>query len=254
MQVTAEEAGRMLREQQRQLNNGRMLPPTLARISQLMKAEAFPICNVGPWMHHIERASFHLVIPAYDPKKDTDGLGYAASPLIDLIRREAKIIDEIEFGYFEDDGHWFANDCIGIGTSIHPMNRLDQYGVFVPAGKLPTAAEIAEAKRKLMLYRDRLITEARDAYDLGPAERAAVIGERHLWAGREAGINESWVHHQHAQEAKQCKSCGKFNPDGIAKCPCGNIINFELHFAIEDEQRRRLAEWEEQQTRPDKKK
>jgi hypothetical protein len=250
--ITAEEAGRIVMEEQRKLNNSRRLPVTLDRIRVLMQEEAFPICNVGPWTHQIRRGPISFDIPGYDPALDDKNLGYAESALQPSVHRMAKIIDEHEFGWFEDDGHYVARDLIGVGFGLHPHNSLVQYGVFVPEGKHATATEIAAAKGQLSAYRDRLIQEARDAYDKGPAERAATIGERHLWAARSVGLNEKWVHGQHTQESVQCASCGRFNAAGVAKCQCGMILDFDLHFKIETEQRRRLAEYElDQQTKPD---
>ncbi len=255
--LTAQEAEQIISAEQRKLNNSRRLPVTLDRIRLLMQEEAFPICNVGPWLHQIRRGCISIDIPAYDPAQDDKKQGYSESPLQPSVRRDAKIIDENEFGWTEDDGHTAALDLIGVGFGLHPHNSLLQYGVFVPKGKRPTPQEIAAAKAELSNYRDRLIQEARDAYDKGPAERAATIGERHLWAARSVGLNEKWVHGQHTQESVQCASCGRFNAAGVAKCQCGTIIDFDLHFKIESEQKRRLREYEEQQleqqTRPGKK-
>jgi hypothetical protein len=242
--LSAAEAAQIIGEEQRKLANSRRLPITLERIRILMRDEAFPVCNVGPWEHRVDRACFSLVIPGYDPATDDKKLGYAPSELIDSVRREAKIVDENEFSWFEDDGHVFARDCIGLGFGLLAHNCLVQYGVFVPNGKRPTPEEIAAAQEQLRLYRDRLIQDARVAYDKGPIERGAVIGDRHLWAARSAGINEAWVHHQHTQESKQCTSCGKFNPAGIAMCQCGQIIDFELYVKNESQQRAMKAEVE----------
>ncbi len=260
--ITAEEAGRIVAADQQRLNNSRRMPVTLDRIRVLMQEEAFPICNVGPWAHSIRRGCISIDVPAYELQKDEKKLGYAESALQPSVRREAKIIDENEFGWFEDDGHVAALDLIGVGFGLHPHNSLVQWGVFVPAGKRPTSAEVQRAREILVDTRDSLIVEARAAYDGGPEERRALFsngrGDRHLWAARSAGINEPWVHGQHTQESVRCASCGRFNPAGVAKCPCGTIIDFDLHFRIEGEQKRRLKEFEDKQleeaTRPGKKK
>lgn len=245
--VTAQEMAALVAEDQRKLNNGRRLPVTLDRIRMLMQEESFPICNVGPWPYHCERGSLIVDIPAYDPKKDKAKAGCAMSAPQPSIRREAKIIDEHEFGWIEDDGHMVARELVGVGFGLHPMNSLVQYGVFVPDGALPTPEEIAAAKGQLLAYRNRLIEEARDAYDKGPEERKAVISDKHLWAAREAGIDEKWVHHQHTQESVRCDMCGKYNPSGVAKCQCGTILDFELYRKIEARQQEQLLEL---QTRP----
>lgn len=252
--VTAAEAGQLIAQEQRQLNAGRSLPPTLARIRQLQAEEVFPICNVGPWDYRLERASLMVYVPAYDASKDHKKLGYAASEPMPDVRREAKIINEDEFGYFEDDGRQVARDLIGIGFGLPGRNALTQYGVFVPAGKTPTKEEVADAQRQLSECVDRLIAEARDAYDKGPVERAAVITERHLWAARQRGLNEAWVHHQHTQQSQQCEMCGKFNPSGIAKCACGHIVDIDLFKRLAAKQKQQLDEMElEEATKPARK-
>ncbi len=240
--ITAQEAHQIIAEEQRQLNNGRSLPLTLDRIRLLMKEESFPICNVGPWSHRCERGCLSVVIPAYDPKNDPEKLGYAKSEPMPSIRREAKIVSETEFGWVEDDGHFVARDLIGIGFGLAPQNSLVQYGVFVPAGRDATLEEIAAAKLELSRYYDRLIEEARDAYDKGPEERKNVISDRHLLAARVRGLDEKWVHHQHTQESVKCEMCGKFNPAGVAKCQCGTILDFDLYQRLQAKQDRMLEE------------
>lgn len=255
MPVTAAEAAQEVAAWHRSMNGGRVLPPTLSRLRRLQQEETFPICNVGPWPYRIERGSISVFIPAYDAKADTQKLGYSKSEPMPEVRREAKIISEDEYSYFEDDGRQVALDMIGIGFGLRRQSALDQYGVFVPAGSEPTHEEIQEAKGKLSLCIDRLIEEARDAYDKGPAERKATIDpDRHLWAARQRGINEPWVHHQHTQENTQCTMCGKFNPQGIAMCQCGNILDMPLYAKLKANQKKQLEELElEEATKPHKK-
>ena len=240
------------------MNGGLMLPPTLARIRQLQEDEVFSICNVGPWDYRLERGALLVYVPAYDAAEDSAKLGYAASDPRPVIQREAKIINEDEYGYFEDDGHQVALDLIGVGFGLPGSNSLLQYGVFVPAGNLPTKDEIAEARKRLSGCIDNLIQDARDAYDKGPAERKAVINERHLWAARQRGITEPWVHYQHSQQSIRCESCGQFCPDDVARCRCGNIINFDIekrNLIRRKQQERELGELElEIATAPPKKK
>lgn len=252
--VTAAEAAQEVQQWAQKMNGSRSLPPTLARIRKLQTEEVFSICNIGPWPHRLERGCLIVDVPAYDPALDHDTLGYAASIPMPDVRREAKIINEDEFGYFEDDGRMVARDMIGIGHSLPISQSLVQYGVFVPEGKHPSKEEIHAAHKQLNGTIDRLISEARQAYDKGPVEREKVINERHLWAARKRGINEAWVHHQHTQESIACEMCGQFNPAAVAKCKCGNIINFELYKRIVAKQQEQMAELElETATKPAKK-
>lgn len=248
--ISAAEAAQIIREEQRQLNTA-VLPPTLNRIRELQKAETFCICNVGPWEYRLERAALHIHVPAYDPAADTQKKGYTASEPLPCIFREAKLTGgggetPLEYGWIEDDGRQVALDMIGVGFGLAPQNALVQYGVFVPAGPAPTKEEVAEAQRQLGKYADRLIAEAREASDRGTNELAALLGTsgqaRHLWAARFRSIEEKWVHHQHTQESVRCDMCGRFNPAGIAKCQCGQILDFDLYKKLQIQQEQMLQE------------
>lgn len=241
MPVDAAEAHRIVNAEMQKLNNNRRLPATLPRLRKMISEDVVFICNVGPWARLLETASLKgFFIPAYDPSKDKEGLGYVKSKPIPAIFRTAKIVSEDEFGYIEDDGMQVALEAIGIGHSLNPQNLLTVEGFFVPQGKEATKAEIARAQQELSRYFDRLIEEARDAYDKGPAERKAVIGERHLLAATTRGIDEPWVHHKHTQENVRCAMCGKFNPSGVAKCQCGSILDVELFMRLQAQQEKML--------------
>lgn len=240
--LSADEAAQIIAQEQRQLNTA-VLPPTLKRIREMQQKEVFSICNVGPWPYKLERAAMHVFIPGYDPKIHKKG--YASSAPIPCIVREAKLTGgggetPLEYSYIEDDGHDVALDMIGVGFGLPQRNSLIQYGVFVPAGFEPTETEVAAARQQLVGYQDRLIAEARQAFDKSREELAnllqADVEGRHLWAARARGVDEAWVHHQHTQESVRCDSCGKYNPPDIAKCACGRIINFDVYVKIEKEQ------------------
>lgn len=240
MPISANEAAAIISQKERELSNSRKLPPTLERIRVLMQEEYVLICNVGPWPQKIERGQFYFHVPGYDAAKDPDKKGYSQSAPIPSIFRHAYVANEDNYGYFEDDGRQVAWEAIGVGFGMNPMNSLVPEGLFVPEGKEPTATEINKARKALSDYFDKLIAEARDAYDKGPTERAAVIGDRHLLAAHSRGLDEKWVHHQHTQESVRCEMCGKFNPQGVAKCQCGTILDFELYQKIEAHQQKMM--------------
>jgi len=238
--ISAQEAAQIIHENvTKPMNLGRRLPTTLERIRLLMREESFPICNVGPWPHQIDRACLHITIPGYDPAKHPKG--YAESDPMPSVWREAKIVDENEFGWFEDEGRYVARDCIGIGFGLPQRNSLVHWGVFVPDGKEPTPQEIAAARARLKETGNALIQEAREAYDQGPRERAAVINDRHLYFARQFGINEGWVHSLHTQESVRCEMCGTFNPAGVAKCQkCNEVIDFALFAKLKARQEEQM--------------
>ncbi len=252
--VTYEEASQIVSQEQKKLNS-RRLPPTLLMISKLMAEQSIYACNVGPWGHVCDRPSLLVVIPPYDAKADTMKMGYAKSDPFPAIHRFAKIVSEDEMGWCEDDGRTVLRDLIGDGFGLPAGQSLTRYGVFVPADKLPTNQEVQAANKKLDLYLDALIREAKEAYDQGGEARKAIYepGSRYLEAARMKGVNEAWVVQSAGQQSVQCASCGRFNPAGVAKCQCGIIIDFDVHFRIEEEQKRRLAEFEDRMTKPPKK-
>lgn len=242
--ITAAEASQIIRDEQRQLNTT-VLPPTLKRIRDMQRDVTFSICNVSPWSYKLERASLHVLIPGYDKKIDPEEKGYAASEPLPCIFREAKLTggggeSPLEYGFIEDDGRMVALDLIGVGFGLATQNSLVQYGVFVPADSEPKKQEIAAARKELIGYQDRLIAEARQAFDKSREELGRLMEAdrdgRHLWAARERGVDEAWVHHQHTQESVRCDMCGRFNPSGIAKCQCGQILDFDLFARISKEQ------------------
>ena len=256
--VTFEEARQILAQDERVGRPGYRppLPPTLAMIRDISEANAVKVCNVGPWEHRLERPSMSVVVPAYKPDQDAAHKGYAESKPFPGIHQFAKQIsdgEDVAYTWCQDEGRAALRDLIGIGPGM-PMNRsLVHRGVFVPAGPAPTPEEIKTANELLDAFADFLIMEARDAWDLGPVARKEVIGADHYWAGRLRGLSEQWVNQTTTEKSVRCQRCGTWNPPGIAQCSkCSDIIDFELHFKLQQEQAARKAEFEERVTRPDK--
>lgn len=247
--ISAAEADQLVRadlEHQRRMGQAN-LPRTPQLMNDLTGKGVFHVCNVGPWAYHVERGPIYLDIPAYDAKSDKGKAGCAMSLPMPAVRQEAKIIGgggevPLEYGYIFDDGRQVALEMIGVGFGLANHAALVQYGVFVPMESLPTREEIGNAGLQLQLYAERLIQEAREAFDKGREEWNRTRSDRHLWAGRLAGIQEKWVSENHQEQSVRCEMCGKFNPAGIAKCQCGQIIDFDLFAKIE----RRQAEMMEQ--------
>jgi hypothetical protein len=243
MPVTAEEAQQIVSNDMRRINGGeRRLPTILPRLRRMMKEDVLFIANVGPWGRMLETGSLKgFIVPSYDPLKDKEGLGYARSADIPAVYRQAKISNDDEYGYIEDDGFQVAWEALGIGHSLPPGNAIVKMGFFVPALTDPrypgraTPDEVAKAQEALSRHIDELIAEARDAYDKGPEERKAVISaDRHLLAARLRGIDEPWVHHQHSQQNLRCPMCQNFNPANAIICKCGEVLD-------EDAYRERMA-------------
>lgn len=250
--ITAMEAEQIVKadlEGQRRRNQAN-LPSTPQLMNDLTGKGVIRICNVGPWPYHIERGAKYLDIPAYDKANDPQNLGCAMSVPQPMVCQEAKIVGgggevPLEYSYIFDDGKFVAKELIGIGHGLPAHNSLVQYGVFVSEGPLPTKEEIAAAREQLNLYAERLIQEARQAFDQGRESWNQTRSDRHLWAGRLKGVQEKWVSENHQEESVKCDMCGKFNPAGIAKCACGNIVDFELFAKISKRQSDMLerVEW-----------
>lgn len=240
-QITAEEARQILASDPN-INAQRRLPPTLARVQRLQIEEAVLVCNVGPWPHRLERPSISIFVPAYEAIKDTRKLGYIASDPFPGIHRFAKIMDEQEMTWCEDDGRTVLRDVIGMGPGLPMRQSLVHEGVFIPEDKLPTPAEVQIANNRLSDYLDFLIGEARDADEKGADERKATIGPRHYQAARIKGIDEKWVTHSAVEQSVRCEMCGKRNPAGVAKCQCGHILDIDLYKRLMAKQTEMLEE------------
>ena len=241
--ISAAEAEQIVRadlDNQRKMGQA-SLPHTPKLMNDLTGKGVFRVCNVGPWPYHVERGPIYLDIPGYTASADVDKIGCAMGAPMPAVRQEAKIIGgggevPLEYGYIFDDGRQVALEMIGVGFGLPRHASLVQYGVFVPQGPLPTKEEISEARGQLQAYAERLVDEARTAFDKGRDEWYRTRSDRHLWAGRLMGIQEKWCSEDHAEQSVRCDMCGKFNPANIAKCQCGNIIDFDLYAKIEQRQ------------------
>lgn len=255
-QVSFEEARQILLQDERVGRPGYRppLPPTLAMIRQVAKDNAILVCNVGPWAHRLDRPSISVFVPAYKPDDDKANRGYAASDPFPGIHQFAKQIsdgEEVAYTWCQDDGRTSLRDLIGIGPGMPANRSLVHRGVFIPEGLSPTRQEIKAATETLDAFANYLIAEARDAWDAGPEARKTTIGEDHYWAGRLRGLSEQWLTHTHTEKSKRCMRCGTFNPAGIAQCSkCSDIIDFELHYSLKQEQEARQRDFEERMTKP----
>ena len=241
--ISAAEAEEIVKadlQQQRRMNQANL--PVMPRLMKdLTSNGVFHVCNVGPWAYHVERGPIYLDIPAYKAEADPKKLGCAMSAPMPAVRQESKIIGgggemSLEYGFIYDDGRRVALDLIGKGAGMAAHACLIQYGVFVPEESLPTKEEIREAVGQLNSYAERLIQEAREAFDKGREEWNRTKSDRHLWAGRLMGIQEKWVSEDRNEAAIRCEMCGKHNPTGIAKCSCGYILDMDLFAKLEKQQ------------------
>src|SRR5580692_3998956 len=143
--IDAERASQMVNRFVRGMNAARSIPKLPARIQEIADKETVHIFNVGPWPHSVSMGSLGMFhIPACEP-----GQKFAAMKPLPGIIAEPVPIDEKHMELHQEEGRYVADQIIGVGMMRSPSESLVPYGVFVAAGKEPTAQELSEANKKL---------------------------------------------------------------------------------------------------------
>lgn len=95
-----------------------------------------------------------------------------------------------------------AEDFIGI-----PAGRTDYIdrGIFVPAGKLPTKEELADARKKLSAWLERQVLDADREY--GQRGQARFVDSNARLALKKLGLNRPWGASYTPEETQPCPAC-----------------------------------------------
>jgi hypothetical protein len=224
---------------QRRMNSSRYAPPMLPVMSEISKRTLVYVFNVGPWpqVRYLGSAGT-FYIPACEEGKDV-----SAPVILQGIVREFYPISEVEMKPFDTDGFEFAEQIVGAkadgSASPHlaPRNSFLPYGVFATKNKVPTAEELAAARKRLNETFLKLINEADQAYARGPkAAEETINPDIHFAAARALHKTESecaWLRNSATPAARdECPSCGSIYKIGIMKCrECGYILDKPKHDA-----------------------
>jgi ribosomal protein L32 len=101
---------------------------------------------------------------------------------------------------------------------------LGDYGVFVAAGKEPTAEEIAGAKEHLVEVAKKLVFEGDQEW--ARSHNYRLLSDLHRRAVKRLGLEREWAYEPAAMS--ECPACGERIKPGVALCKsCGAILDRE---------------------------
>lgn len=202
-------------------------------VEELSEKNKVYIFNVGPWAITQPCGSLGMKhIPACQEGKEyseplvLDGLVIERYPLregtMDLLMHK------------NATGWNTAGEIIGAAGTPHavPGNSLEKFGIFRSKSNPPKKEEIAEAKKKLNVYLNVLVNEARSAAAQGQkAAEETIRPDQHIRAGIMLGLDpqvELWMNAAIPRvKREKCESCGKPYEAGLMLCSCGFILDVE---------------------------
>lgn len=235
--ITADQARRGAQAMIHEMNQMRTIPKLPASVQRIADENTVHIFNVGPWPHTRELGSINCMVGARFIPKCEKGQEYAAAVPIPGIIAEPVPIDEKHMELRQEEGRYVAEQILGVGKHLDPRNSLVKYGVFIAEGKVPTKAELKEARKNLFAYYQELVAEARTAYATGPKEAEATIRPSlHHVAARELNLNdEPWLVNAMPEGRQTCPSCG-------VKCDHQVILCHNCKYIFKPEEYAKLAE------------
>lgn len=206
MALTAREAAQHVNETVKGWNNSRRLQPVPASLKKFMDENRLYIHNVGPWSHERSMGSLGTY---YIPKCE-DGKAYATMTReLPGIVMEPIPVNESTFSYNQDDGRYVADQIMGVGSFLNPINSLMKFGVFISDFEKPTKEELAAAQVELKAHFENLVSEARRAYEQGPAESEGTIRAQHRLAALKLNLpDEAWLKNATPTSRQKCPVCG----------------------------------------------
>ncbi|HYA96642.1 MAG TPA: hypothetical protein VEH49_01005 [Methylomirabilota bacterium] len=105
------------------------------------------------------------------------------------------------------------------------------HGVFVAAGEKPTPAELAEARRRLREFQEKLVAAADLEWER--SHNPMFITDLERRAARQLGVEKPWLYD--AKPLSECPACAEKIKPGVAVCrACGAILDRAraAHFGI----------------------
>jgi hypothetical protein len=98
------------------------------------------------------------------------------------------------------------------------------HGVFVAAGDVPTEAELADARRRLLEFHQRLVAAADLEWER--SKNPMFITDLERRAARQLGLEKPWLYD--ARPLAECPVCAERIKHGVAVCrSCGAILDRE---------------------------
>jgi len=113
-----------------------------------------------------------------------------------------------------------------------PLENLIRLGIFASQNETPTKQELSEAKRNLIPYLEKLLTQADKFYaSPRPEERESVYDDKYFRAARFLKAKKPWL--SEAAEMTVCPFCSSPVRPEAPKCgSCHEIINMVAYEAL----------------------
>lgn len=235
----------------------RYIPPVLPEVREVMNRRIH-VFNVGPWGQTVNTGSTGtFYIPAcpfgqpyvemvqQDGDRDSATFGQLVSP-IKSIMRELVIASEDAMTPLDDSGRYFAWQMLGVGRGMHPSKALTRFGMFVSAGDVPTADELAKANEELKKECMAVVKFAEEVYVtdrklFGRAVRPEVHFVAAKVLGRDNPVDSPWMGAANPVGRVKCKMCGRLCEPDVATCEAGHIVNADLYAELMAAQEEVLA-------------
>lgn len=217
MPVTAQDAERAIKEEQRERNSKAIqsLPPQLQRVVDSHQLPPLHIFNVS---HHVFRdrpaGDKYYTINACEP-----GQRHSKPTLVPFVPTYHVALEIGKMETRMEDCRAVAEDIVGIGPFKSKSSDLTRFGVFIAAGEKPTEEELAAANAAYEQSDLELIQRADALANEGPSGLKSITAEMRD-ACRRRSVVRDWAKVQAA--GQKCPGCGETVAAGVKKHPlCG---------------------------------
>lgn len=220
----------------------RNIPPMPPPMLAAMEVGKTYIFNVGPKSHfRPQGTSGTFIIPACaEGEAYSPALEYHGKPGLPSLVPET-VVDAVEGSTvtyrweFGTEGRKLALDIIGKSAFRDASDNLEQYGVFIAAGPVPTEAELEVANAKLLEHYGKLVRVADQAFEINGGMEMGDngksypgINQDHVKAAKALGLDRPWSRVTKKMDA--CWNCGRAVLTTAAKCfheGCGAPLKSE---------------------------
>lgn len=226
----------------------RYIPPILPEVREVMDRRIH-VFNVGPWGQTVNTGSTgSFIIPACpfgtpyvemlqeDGDRQSPTFGKMVSP-IKAIMRELVISSEDAMTPLDDSGRYFAWQMLGVGRGLNPNKALTRFGMFVGAGEIPTAEELAKAHEELVKeckaiwkFADEVYVTDRKLFSRAVRPEVHFVAAKVL--GRDNETDSPWMGAANPAKRLKCPMCAATVDGDAAKCACGQIINVDRYMEL----------------------
>ena len=140
--------------------------------------------------------------------------------------------DKEEYRCRPTPGEDVVKAALGIGVGQGESEDIRRFGVFASHNSTPTKAELAEAKKRLVVELQRQLRKADQLFaSADPMERKSIDNEQFYQAARFLNVKKPWM--SEATEMSVCPFCtSAVGPNASICGSCKEIINPEAYAAM----------------------